>query len=401
MQVELGKVGTGRLDFTQLWLVVHNIATKNKAFVMVRKEKSLKSSTRVFPVLALVVFCVFVSAIVTYLVVISSTRLRCKWEHKRRLDAEGAFPVDVVYTWVDGQDREWRSMVASFWEKARSDVNLTHSTMREPVPRDDHRDELYYSVRSVSRNLPWVSNIHIVTQRPQIPRWMNGERSLVLPSGITVRVVHHDEIFDGVRQHRLPVFNSNIIQSQIGRIPNLAEHFILFDDDCFVGKPMAKSDFFKSDGRPVYATDPAFALNLLRGDQFGSQCRNLVKMLKEKGVRGAFGTAHVASPHTKANWSLGEELYRKEYDALDRFRSHDDFCIQYISANLAAKHPRGSGVHWSRGKAVGGKRFEYWAGEESILKKLAPGVGLPDMFCINEDATQRIIQALENRFPGW
>jgi len=140
------------------------------------------------------------------------------------------FPIDVVYTWVDGTDAEWRR---------RRDAASGADGHREAASdaRFMSRDELRYSLRSLYANAPWVNNVFIVTDG-QRPRW------LVDAPGVTV--VDHREIFRDPTM--LPVFNSHAIEANIHRIPGLSEHFVYFNDDMFIGRPVTPNVFFHPNG---------------------------------------------------------------------------------------------------------------------------------------------------------
>ena len=119
------------------------------------------------------------------------------------------FPIDVVCTWVDGQDPAWRSAVELLYVQELAlhpGAHLYHSPMREPG--GEHAlDELYYSAHLVAKFMPWVRTFYLVTQRPQRPIWWQaslGSMALVL--------VHHDEIWQDPSE--LPVFNSNAITTR-------------------------------------------------------------------------------------------------------------------------------------------------------------------------------------------
>ena len=47
----------------------------------------------------------------------------------------------------------------------------------------------------------------------------------------------------------MPTFNSQALESNLHRIPNLSEHFIYFNDDVFLGTPVSRLDFFSSDNK--------------------------------------------------------------------------------------------------------------------------------------------------------
>ncbi len=144
------------------------------------------------------------------------------------------FPVDVVYTWVDGADPAWR--------RRRDQVKAAHG---HPVndqaaneSRFINRDELRFSLRSVHQFAPWVRRIWLVTD-DQVPAWLDTGHP-------AVRVVSHRELF--AHRGALPTFNSHAIESQLHRIDGLAEHFLYLNDDVFFGRPVLPNAFFQPNG---------------------------------------------------------------------------------------------------------------------------------------------------------
>ena len=143
-------------------------------------------------------------------------------------------PVDLVYTWVDGDDPRWR---------AAKDAALTgrpdpaHSADAAIAARFTSRDELRYSLRSVEMFASWVRRIWIVTDR-QVPGWLRPDDRL--------RVIDHSEIF--ADRGALPVFNSHAIESQLHHIPGLANLYLYLNDDMLFGAPVRPEDFFHSNG---------------------------------------------------------------------------------------------------------------------------------------------------------
>ena len=83
---------------------------------------------------------------------------------------ECRFPVDVVYTWVDGDDPEWDAA-----REARISGMEGTAQTREASGRARFisRDELRYSLRSVHLFAPWVRNIYVVTSG-QVPAWLDA-----------------------------------------------------------------------------------------------------------------------------------------------------------------------------------------------------------------------------------
>ncbi|MCH7230965.1 stealth family protein [Glycomyces sp. L485] len=141
------------------------------------------------------------------------------------------FPIDVVYTWVDGSDHAWLR------RRAEADQSPYHAESANDARFVD-REELRYSLRSLHMNAPWVRNVYLVTDR-QRPHWLESEAP-----GITV--VDHADLFDDL--DCLPTFNSHAIETQLHRIEGLSEHFLYFNDDMFLGRPVGPQSFFEPNG---------------------------------------------------------------------------------------------------------------------------------------------------------
>ncbi|CNK26328.1 stealth family protein [Yersinia alsatica] len=143
------------------------------------------------------------------------------------------FPIDVVFTWVDDSDIEWQRRYQQHRNMADSNTLGQYATDKA---RFSNHDELRHSVKSVELFLPWVRYIYIVTDN-QRPSWLeNNER---------IKIIDHSEI---IEKQYLPTFNSHVIEAHIHKIPNLAEHFIYFNDDVFVARPLSAGHFFKGNG---------------------------------------------------------------------------------------------------------------------------------------------------------
>jgi hypothetical protein len=141
-------------------------------------------------------------------------------------------PVDLVYTWVDGDDEEW---LASFRRTAEVEGRRfdEHALDRS---RYRSRDELRASLRSVWMYCGWVRHIHVVTA---------GQRPAWLVDDDRISVVDHREIMPA---SALPTFNSHAIEASLHHIDGLAEHFVYFNDDMFVTRPTTPETFFHPNG---------------------------------------------------------------------------------------------------------------------------------------------------------
>ncbi|NIG18553.1 UDP-N-acetylglucosamine-lysosomal-acetylglucosaminephosphotransferase [Pantoea sp. Al-1710] len=137
-------------------------------------------------------------------------------------------PIDLVYTWVNDTDPEWRAKKTIFSnEDALSDET-----------RFIEYEQLRYSLRSAAYYAKFIRNIFIVTDN-QIPYWLDTDNE-------KIKVINHTDIFPN--DSALPVFNSVAIESWIHKIPGLSENFIYANDDYFFGSPVTKDHFIHSNG---------------------------------------------------------------------------------------------------------------------------------------------------------
>ncbi|MGL6234736.1 MAG: stealth family protein [Segniliparus sp.] len=145
--------------------------------------------------------------------------------------ADITFDVDMVFSWVDGNDPAFR---------ARRAAQMAGHVVGEGDDADARIrqiDELKYALRSVYAFAPWVRRIFIATDSP-VPDW------LVPHPKITI-VRAEDHFTD---RAALPIYNSHAVESQLHHIPGLAEHFLYSNDDMFFGRALAPSMFFSPGG---------------------------------------------------------------------------------------------------------------------------------------------------------
>lgn len=144
------------------------------------------------------------------------------------------FPIDVVYTWVDGADPAWRARR----DRALTEQGIPLNEQAANESRYISRDELRYSMRSLFQYAPWVRHIWLVTD-DQVPPWLDTSHE-------QITVVSHREVFGG--RGLLPTFNSHAIETQLHRIDGLSEHFLYFNDDVMLGRPVQPHVFFHPNG---------------------------------------------------------------------------------------------------------------------------------------------------------
>ena len=138
--------------------------------------------------------------------------------------------IDVVILWVDGSDPEWLAEKRKYLPPAEADSDSANR----------YRDWglLPYWFRAIEKFTPWVRTVHFVTWG-HVPAFLNRNAP-------KLHIVRHDEF---IPAEYLPTFSSHTIEMNIHRIPGLAEHFVYFNDDMFLLRPMEPEDFFR-DGLP-------------------------------------------------------------------------------------------------------------------------------------------------------
>ncbi|MER6347523.1 stealth conserved region 3 domain-containing protein [Streptomyces sp. NPDC001595] len=283
---------------------------------------------------------------------------------------EVCFPVDAVYTWVDGDD------------PAMAAKRLAHQRVSDQViaaretgaSRYTSHDELRYALRSLDMYAGFVRHVYLVTDS-QVPAWLDPDAE-----GLTV--VDHRDILPA---DALPVFNSHAIESRLHHIPGLSERYLYFNDDVFVNRPVRAEHFFHGNG---IARIPLSPLKLGVGDPHplepapnsaGKNAREVVRRFHGRQI--THKSLHTPHPQLlsvmREMESLGiTELERTSYS---RFRSTTD-----VAPASTLHH------HWAivTGRAVPADyRFRYvQLGAPDMrrrLARLAAGEDV-DFFCLND-----------------
>ncbi|MBE6209089.1 MAG: hypothetical protein E7128_02515 [Rikenellaceae bacterium] len=134
--------------------------------------------------------------------------------------------IDFVITWVDGSDPAWQK---EYRQYCTPDGSENTSPIR-------YRDwgTLRYWFRAVEKYAPWVRRIHFITWG-HLPEWLDT-------SNPRLNVVRHA---DYIPAQYLPTFASRPIELNMHRIEGLADHFVYFNDDMMLGRPVTPERFFR------------------------------------------------------------------------------------------------------------------------------------------------------------
>jgi hypothetical protein len=306
------------------------------------------------------------------------------------------FPIDLVYTWVDGSDPELAARRESF----RNGPDSPRIHARETSSsRYTSRDELKYSLRSVAMYAPFVRNIYLVTDG-QTPAWLDTDAA-------GLQIVDHKTVFTDPTV--LPVFNSHAIETQLHHIPGLSEHYLYLNDDVFFTRPAAAEQFFHGNGIARLPFSPAqLGLGEPHPDEpapnsAGKNVRALMLDLHGRFTVSKF--KHTPHPQLRAVMEelearFGEDIRRT---SRSRFRATTDIAM---AASLHHHHA------YLTGRAVPGKNKLRYVdvgrpGLEDTLAEFRPGHPY-DFLCLNdvhtaEEEQERVATVLraflEAQFP--
>ena len=155
-------------------------------------------------------------------------------------------PIDVLIKYID-----------------LSDPHLKREGIHQ-IKKDEDNGEILFAVRSIIKNIPWIRKIFILMPNEKVKYFKE-------PEEIKDKIVYvKDKDLLGFDSASSPAFQFNLWRmKQFG----LSENFILMDDDCFIGKPLQKSNFFYEEDGKVY---PA----LITGDYYEMNKNTLETTLK-------------------------------------------------------------------------------------------------------------------------
>lgn len=322
-------------------------------------------------------------------------------------------PIDITYTWCDDADPRWRRKRLE--TAAKFGVELKGHANGDCRYRTN--DDLRFALRSLERCAPWIRRVHLVIDDDiALPAWLNV-------SAPRLNVVRLGEI---IPEAYRPCFCSGTIEQWLSEIPELADRFLVANDDCFFARPVGPDFFFAADGFPYvrlgglkqpddikrnyvdYRTRLANAIGLLEGD-FGK-----LPSLRDVSLR---------YPHHNIDAYCREDFRACRSRYADRllptmtypFRRSDQYqrvlysgyalAVGHAHARLARSH---AAVHrpwykrllvhgWAESLQFLGKDWQY---AERQLRRYSPG-----LFCCNDTAAttdedrKTLRDFYESRYP--
>lgn len=210
--------------------------------------------------------------------------------------------IDFVVTWVNMDDPQWQE------EFLRYSSNKGNS--RNGVSKARFRDYgfLKYWFRGVEKFAPWVRKIHFVTSG-QKPEWLDENNP-------KIHLVHHR---DFIPEEFLPTYNSVVIERYMYRIPGLAEHFVYFNDDFFITRPITPERFFRG-GLPcdiaVFTYNPSWS-------QWYVRIKNNIRLINQ----------HFSKPEVMRQWH--DKWFHPSYGSKARW----NYLLRYYPRFITLRVP--------------------------------------------------------------
>ncbi len=264
---------------------------------------------------------------------------------------------DVVYTWVNGADSD-------YIQKRNAYANDKKD--RNPERFRDPFEMLKYSLRSLETYFNSFNKLYILTQRPQVPEWMDTASD-------RIQIVHHDQV---IPEAYRPTFNSNVIESFLHRIPGISENFLYMNDDYLFGNPVTLKSFYKDEKYRIFNT--LFGENL--------------KWRIYDGYRDIIGLGIIEHQPILINKDYWKEAYtlfpeKVERTRLSRFRKDTNICPYKLYRYYMLKHKREESkpvkITELKDEFIFHKLTNNLKKQEQFFQKMKTSA--PDYYCLNDD----------------
>lgn len=183
--------------------------------------------------------------------------------------------IDAVIPWVNGNDVKWQKKINNH-KKVKIDFNKKKESVRF-----NSIGEIDITIKSIIKYAPFIKNIFLVTDDQTLDSFDNL-KSLARKKGINLALIDHKIIFKDF-EDCLPCFNSCSIGSMLFRIPNIAEHFVIFNDDTFLMRETKPTDFFVNNHPVIRGKWLSFSENQVFKNFFKKYLIKIGLQKKKKG----------------------------------------------------------------------------------------------------------------------
>jgi Stealth protein CR2, conserved region 2/Stealth protein CR3, conserved region 3/Stealth protein CR4, conserved region 4/Stealth protein CR1, conserved region 1 len=303
------------------------------------------------------------------------------------------FDIDMVFSWVDGSDPEFRA------QRAAQMAGYVAGEGDDAEARIRQIDELKYALRSVNMFAPWVRRIFIATDSVP-PAWLAEHPKIT--------IVRAEEHFSDPTT--LPTYSSHAVESQLHNVPELSEYFLYSNDDMFLGRPLKASMFFSPGGVTKFI-EAKSRIGLGANDPSRSGFENAARVNRQL-ILERFGQVitrhleHTAVPLRKSVLREMEREFPEDFarTQASQFRSSTDISVTNSFYHYYALMT-GRAVQQEKAKVL----YVNTTTREGLdlLTELRKKRGY-HFFCLNDSSfpevsaaerTQRVTRFLERYFP--
>jgi len=243
--------------------------------------------------------------------------------------------IDAVMTYVDGNNINFQKQIEEYSDSNRDSANDNGYTKNSKKHwRWSNCNEAKYSLLSIKRHAPFFRKIWLVMpDETHIPSWLNEVNTF---SGPKIDIVYHYQFYKNTKH--LPTFNSMSIEHNLHRIHDLTEHFVYFNDDCFIGKDLTKQDFLVNNkiviGLEKGTTSPRGDYNIsdIGFNSAWKNTNNLLDTLSSSTNREII--KHIPQIQRKSDHQKIIELFPEAYEKTSSSRFRNKHC-NLMSAGLA------------------------------------------------------------------
>lgn len=239
--------------------------------------------------------------------------------------------IDIVVTYLNENDKKWQEEY-NYWKDIEIKSGIQAKTNRQAFGKERIRDwdAFKYWFRGVEKNCSWVNKVFLIVQNERhIPEWLDKNHP-------KLRIVYHDEF---IPKELLPTFNAMTIEMYIPYINDLADNYILCDDDYYFLNPITEYRFFKNN-KPVHENN---RIKYVPYDTRGSdgvfwKVLNNNMEFEKKFNRGKikYGIYHLPEARKKGFEKKIMDQFKGEiikHFNMSRFRHKDNLC-SYMFCDL-------------------------------------------------------------------
>lgn len=214
--------------------------------------------------------------------------------------------MDVVYTFVDGDNSTWRKEYHKYTKVPISDIRYCN------------HGELLFSIKLLKLHCSWVDKIYVV----------HSYISLKLKKSI--EAIHPVIWVPQKLLYPYPCFNSCVIESVLWKIPNLSEFFVYLNDDMFIGRKIELSHFLRNEDVPWIDMSKLTINNKIENMAKHHNQKALQLFNSKYNTNYQYHISHYPFLVSRSACKTMHELYAKEITILNSQLIRSNKCFNFL-----------------------------------------------------------------------